>query len=104
MPYLSYTGAFSALVAVNALNDPDNSVYFEFGFDKAWDSTELSFFLGGTIGKTDFYGADGPALLSVGVTATRNMVLTEQTSVPLSVSYIINPNAGQTFLLLSLGL
>lgn len=103
-PYLSYTGSFSVLVAVNALNDPDNSVYFEFGFDKAWDSTELSFFLGGTIGKTDFYGADGAALLSVGVIATQAIPLTGQAGRPFSVSYIINPNAGQTFLLLSLGL
>ncbi len=103
-PYLSYAGEFSAMVAVNALNDSANSVYVELGFDKAWGSTELSFFLGGTVAKTDWYETDGAALLSVGVIATRNVTLTEQTSIPLSVSYIVNPNAGQTFLLFSLGL
>lgn len=103
-PYLSYSGEFSALVAVNALNDTANSIYTELGYDRMIGTTELSFFLGGTIAKTDWYGTDGAALLSVGVIATRNVALTEQTSVPLSVSYIVNPNAGQTFLLLSLGL
>ncbi len=103
-PYISYSGEFSALVAVNALNDPDHSIYFELGYDRTINTTELRFFLGSTIAKTDWYGTAGAALLSVGVIATRNVAVTEQTSVPLSVSYIVNPNAGQTFLLFSLGL
>ena len=103
---------FSLMVATNfygadAKNaDGDNffSTYVELGYSTEWQGTGLDFFLGGTPNKADtdlgeagFY-ADSPNVVNLGVTATKELKITDAFNVPISASFITNPNAENVFL------
>ena len=103
-PYVSYSGLVSLLVAGNMRNDPHNSVYFEVGYSMKVDDLDVAFFTGGTTGHADWYGSEGAGLLSVGLTATKEVPVTSEFSLPLFVSYILNPNAQKTYLVFGISL
>ncbi len=102
-PYISYSGPVSVLLAVNALNDPDNSVYLELGYSGTFNAVEVSLFAGGTTAGSDWYGTTGAGLVAVGITARKDIALSPEFALPLSVSHIINPSAGKTYLIVGLG-
>lgn len=102
-PYISYSGPVSVLLAVNVLNDPDNSVYLELGYTGMFNAVEVSLFAGGTTAGTDWYGTAGAGLLAVGIAARKDIALTRDFALPLSVTHIINPSAGKTYLIVGLG-
>lgn len=55
--------------------------------------------------ESGFYGTDGPALVNIGVTATKTLHLTDSFKLPASVAFIVNPDqSGRGFLVLRLGL
>ena len=55
--------------------------------------------------ESGFYGTDDPALVNVGVTATKTLHLTNSFELPASVAFIVNPDQnGRGFLVLRLGL
>ena len=88
-PYISYSGVISASLYMNALNDPDNSMYLELGYDLEVSEVELSLFAGAALSESVWYATDGAALISAGVTASKDNI---------SVSYIINPDLEDTYL------
>lgn len=96
--YVSYSGQVSFLIAANVLNDPEHSVYFELGYSMKVDDLDIALFTGGTTGSSEWYGTEGAGLLSVGLTATKEVPVTSEFSLPLFVSYILNPNAQKTYL------
>lgn len=103
-PAISYAGGesfpLSLLVGTFVHNDPYNSIYFEAGYPLSVSDVGLDLLVAGTAGKSALYGATGAGLLAVGVTATKEVPLTAQFSLPLSVSYILNPTAERTYLIL----
>ena len=52
----------------------------------------MSLTAGMVAGKSDFYGTSGTTFVNLGVSAAKDLVITESFSLPLSVSYILNPN------------
>jgi hypothetical protein len=88
-PYISYTGLIKASLYINAINDPDNSMYLELGYDLMVKEVEVSLFAGTALLESDWYGVDDTALINIGLTATKNH---------LAVSYLVNPYAEESFL------
>ncbi len=101
---VSYAGGESfpvnLLAGAFVHNDPDMSVYFEAAYPLSVSDVSLDLLVGGTAGKSALYGTTGAGLLALGVTATKEVPLTAQLSLPLSVSYILNPTAERTYLIL----
>ena len=99
---VSYSGseAFPISILFGALihNDPESSTYLEISYPVSVEGADLNFFGGATLAETAFYGTDGASLISVGVSASKDVPVTEDFSLPVSVSYILNPNAQRTFL------
>jgi hypothetical protein len=52
----------------------------------------------GTTGASALYFTDGAGLTNVSLSATKAVPLTDAFSLPLSVSYIVNPYAEKSFL------
>lgn len=94
---LSYGGtdAFPISVAayMNVYNDDDNTVYFELGYSTEVEEVGLDFFVGGTPGGDGgYYGTTEFNLMNIGVTASKDIKITDNFSLPVFSSYVINPN------------
>ena len=74
-------------------NDPDNSLYLEASFPvSAFEDVDLSLTAGMVAGESEFYGTEGTAFVNLGVSASKDLVITDSFSLPISVSYILNAN------------
>lgn len=89
-------------------NDKDSlgenyySTYLELGYSLAFKDFNFDFFVGGTV--AEGYYADEAAIVNVGLTASKEIPITQKFSIPISGSFIINPHARDVFLVLSLTL
>ncbi len=90
--------------ARKANNDLFYSTYIELGYNKSWNNTDLDFFIGGTPNKADtnlkesgFY-ADKPGIVNIGLTASKEIKVTDSFNIPVSVSLITNPDTENVFL------
>ena len=97
---LSVTGPATAPVTVsgyvNVHNDAGNNAYFQIDYPVAVNGTDLNFFCGAAAGSKDnpdYYGTDNFAVINLGVTASRDLELSETFSLPLTVGFILNPKA-----------
>ncbi len=102
---LSLTGPESFPVTVsgyiNFHNDAGNNTYFQIDYPVKINETDLNIFMGATGGSKDnsgYYGTDDLQVINVGVQASREIVVTESFSVPLNISFIVNPNAEISYL------
>ena len=108
-------------------NDPSDSTtfnkeaglqysnYFELGYSKTLKGdVELNAFLGfslnnpraantgtGYIGESGFYG-DTPGIVNIGVTVSKGIKITKLYELPISASFIVNPNAKRAYLVFGL--
>ncbi|MBO6575118.1 MAG: hypothetical protein JJ896_06875 [Rhodothermales bacterium] len=107
-PFVSYSGPSSFPVelygAMFAHNDPDNSVYVQVSYPFETEGVDLGLAVGAVTGESGFYGTDGFALVNVGLTASKDVSLTDRFSIPVSVSYILNPETERTFLVFGISL
>lgn len=71
------------------------STYLELGYETNIGETNLQLFAGGTFGEG--YYASKAAMVNLGLTATRNLQLTEKTALPLSGSLIVNPDSKSVY-------
>jgi len=108
---LAVTGpeSFPITVAgyINVYNEAGNNTYFQVDYPLAAPGTALDFFVGATGGSKDnpgYYGPDDLAVINFGVTATRELKIGDETSLPLKVSFIINPQAEISYLLVGVSL
>jgi len=97
---LSVTGPASAPITlsayINVYNDAGNNTYFQADYPVTVGETDLSFFCGfagGSKDNPDYYGTDGFAAINVGATAVHPVVKSGDFSLPLTVSFIVNPKA-----------
>ncbi|MCU7492247.1 MAG: TorF family putative porin [Bacteroidota bacterium] len=109
---LTYTGPESFPVTLTAdyaaHNDPDKPVYFEASYPVKIKETNLSIFLGAAKGKdkTSLYGIeDGKiGIVNAGVTVAKDMKITNEFSLPLSTSFVVNPYLSKAFLVFKVSL
>lgn len=105
-PFASYTGpaAFPVTLygAVFVHNDPDHSLYLEASYPFTVDGVELGLTVGGVAGASAFYGTTDAAFVNVGLSASREIPITEKFALPLSVAYILNPDMERSYLVFGL--
>ncbi len=85
--------------------DDDSSVYLEASFPvSAVEGVDLGLVAGMTTGESGFYSTKGAALINLGVSAGSEIGITESFSLPVSVSWIVNPDAERSFLVFGMSL
>lgn len=102
------TDDFPLTVSANIFvhNDPDNSLYFEFGYPFTVDDVDLGVALGIVPQESAFYGTNGFGVTVLGFSASKEIKVTESFGLPVSVMYAINPTPGaeRTFLVFGFSL
>ena len=106
---LSYGGSenfpLSVSAYMNVYNDEDNTAYFELGYSTNVSDVDLNLFVGGTPGgDAGFYGTTNFNLINIGITATKDIKITDDYSLPIFSSYILNPNAEIAYLVFGINL
>jgi hypothetical protein len=90
---------------VNVYNDAGNNAYFQLDYPVTVNETDLDFFCGATGGSTDnpgYYGSEDFAVINTGVSATREIHVSDKLSVPLTVSFIVNPKVEISYLVVGM--
>jgi len=103
---LSFDGVekfpLTVLLGVNVYNDDANSVYTEVGYPFKIGETELSAFVGAG---NEIYSLDGDfAVTNFGISASKDIKVTEVFSLGVSTSAIFNPNTEDAYLVFILSL
>ncbi len=106
---VGYTGTESFPVTLaayyNFFNDPDKSVYLQASIPFTIDSVySATIFVGGTVEESAWYAASKANLINVGFTVSKTIVITESFSLPVSASYILNPEIEQSYLIFGISL
>lgn len=98
------TFPISVYGAIVAYNDPDNSIYLEAQYPFTVDDVEIGITAGIVPMESAFYGTTGPAFVNAGLSVSKTLPITETFSLPIGVSYIINPYTERSFLVFGLSL
>ena len=85
------------------VNDPENSVYLEAGYRATVGDLGFRLFAGGTPAESPFNGTDEAAFTHVGIATTWPLVIGERITLTLGSQFIVNPNTGEVYPVLSLG-
>ncbi|MEM1056153.1 MAG: hypothetical protein AAGI52_11550 [Bacteroidota bacterium] len=95
-----------ALVGWVFYNDPGESVYFEGGYRFDLSGLNLRAFAGGVPGRSPFNGVpeDEVAITNIGLSAGRSIRLSDEFSIPVSVTFIANPYLEDAFAVFSISL
>jgi len=108
---LSITGPESFPVTfsgfVNMYNDAGNNMYFQLDVPARVGETDLGFFIGATNGSTDnpdYYSAENFSVINIGVTASKSVKVSDAFSLPMNVSFIVNPRTEFSYLVVGLSL
>jgi hypothetical protein len=90
---------------MNVYNDDDNSVYLELGYSTEISDVGIDLFVGGTPGGDNrFYGTKNPNIINIGLTATKEISLSDNFSLPIFSSYVVNPNLEIGYLIFGLSI
>jgi hypothetical protein len=102
---LSVSGpeSFPAVVSGygNVYNDAGSNMYFQLDYPVEVSQTRLDLCCGiarGSKKNPHYYGTDKLAVINVGVSAARDVTVSETFSLPLSVAFIVNPEAEVSYL------
>jgi len=105
---LGYSGPESFPIQLtgyyNFKNDPDKSVYIQVGYPANVGEVSLSFFAGFTTASSSWYATTNAGLINLGIAATKNVIITDNFSLPVHVSYIMNPYLEQSILIAGISL
>ena len=91
----------------NVHNDEGQNAYFQLDYSTVLDDINFSSFVGAAGGSKknpDYYGAEDFQIINLGFTAVKSIFLTEQYSLPVSVSFIMNPNTEVCHLVMGISL
>ena len=92
---------------LNAYNDAGNNFYFQADYPLTVGNAELNLFLGMTAGSQDnpdYYGADDFSIINTGISTVKEINISDQFSLPLTFSFIVNPKAEISYLLVGASL
>ncbi len=108
-PSLAYSGppAFpiNLFAGMMVHNDPDHSLYAEASYPISLDgNVEIGLMAGASVKKSEFYGTDGFGILNLGLSGTKTLEITDTFSIPVSVTYILNPTGKTGFLIFGVSL
>ena len=98
----SFPLTLSGLLMVH--NDPDGSLYLEASYPVSAPGVDLGITLGMAANKSDFYSVDSFSLINLGLSAAKDLPITDSFALPLSVSYILNPTHERSYLVFGISL
>ena len=75
-------------------NDTQNSIYLEIGYPFTVEDVDLGVALGIVPQESAFYGTSSFGITVLGLSASKEVPITDTFSIPLSVMYAINPTPG----------
>jgi hypothetical protein len=90
---------------INVYNDAGNNTYFQIDYPVTVAEVPLNFFIGASGGSEEnpgYYGTETFNVTNVGVKATKSVKITEDYSLPVSVTFLINPRAEISYLVFGL--
>ncbi len=107
-PFVTYSGPIDLLAGIFAYNDPANSIYIQASKQFEVEGGTLAFSVGGTptgsSSEPSIYGTSGPGLLVLGISGSKEIEVTDRFSIPISVSFIVNPHDERSFLVVGVSL
>lgn len=92
---------------INIFNDAGNNTYVELDYSTSLSAADFDCFLGVTGGSKKnqaYYGSEDFAVINLGFTVSRELAVSESFSLPIFVTYILNPNADNNYLLVGFSL
>ncbi len=102
---VSFPLSFSAFY--NFYNDAGNNTYFQIDYAFSVSDYDLEIFCGATAGSKinpGYYGSEKFNVINFGIKANKTVKITEELSLPVFITYGINPRADQAFMVLGLTL
>ncbi|HCY76670.1 MAG TPA: hypothetical protein DHV28_12190 [Ignavibacteriales bacterium] len=90
---------------INVYNDAGSNTYFQVDYPATVGDVPLNFFVGASAGSEEnpgYYGTETFNVINVGVKATKSVKITEDYSLPVSVTFLINPRAEISYLVFGL--
>jgi hypothetical protein len=98
---------FTLSAYYNFYNEAGHNAYFQLDGSFQAGETSLDFFIGATPGSVDnpdYYGSTGFNVINLGVTAGKDIKVSSDFSLPLSVSFIMNPRTEVSYLVAGISL
>ena len=86
-------------------NNAGNNTYFQMDYPVTVAEVPLNFFIGAAGGSEEdpgYYGTEKFNVTNIGVKATKSVKITEDYSLPVSVTFLINPRAEISYLVFGL--
>jgi uncharacterized protein (TIGR02001 family) len=90
---------------INVYNDASSNTYFQIDYPTTVAEVPINFFVGASGGSKEnpnYYGTESFNVINVGVKATKSVKITENYSLPVSVTFLINPRTEISYLVLGL--
>ncbi|MFK5879133.1 MAG: hypothetical protein QM478_06505 [Flavobacteriaceae bacterium] len=79
--------------------DQSFSTYIEFSYEKTIDAVAIGVFAGGVVGDNGgYYLTNGSGLINLGLSAAKEIKITELWSLPVDAALIFNPDAESIFI------
>ncbi len=96
----------SLFTAVNVHNDTSHAFYVELGYAVQVREERITLFVGATTGASAWYAVSNHkfSVLNAGFTIARSLKLSATYSMPLSASFIVNPNQEKSYLVFKITL
>jgi len=92
---------------LNVYNDAGSNAYFQIDYSTKIDDYGLGFFVGASNGSKDnpaYYGTEKFNLINVGFKVSKQIKITENFSLPVYCSYILNPEAEISYLIFGISI
>lgn len=90
---------------INVYNDAGSNTYFQIDYPTTVAEVQLNFFIAASGGSEEnpvYYGTETFNVINVGVKTTKSIKITENYSLPVSVTFLINPRAEISYLVFGL--
>lgn len=90
---------------MNFYNDAGNNTYFQIDYPVGLNDVSLNFFIGASAGSKEnpgFYSTEGFNVINAGITASKSIKITEDYSLPINTSFIINPRTDIAYMVFGL--
>lgn len=97
----AYSGVLDLMAAVNVINDDDRSLYLEIGKSVEIDESQLGLFAG-LVSKSEYYLAQDGGLINLGFSASKEIKITETFSIPVTGTYVLNPELKKSYFFVGL--
>ena len=88
-------------------NDKGRNAYFQADYTTTLNEFTVDMFIGTAKGSPDnpgYYGTDKFSVINTGFKVSKSITITDNFSLPVYFSYIVNPNTGLVFFVLGLSI